>query len=228
MINPPIGFGHRGAKGYAPENTMESFRLALKLGATGLESDVWVTADGVPVLDHDGVVRERLRKRPIAEIARADLPEHIPDLAELCALYCDTPFHLSLDVKDPAAADPTVATVRQHAPALLPSLWLCHPAFDQVASWRYHVEPKLVWSTNYDAIKTGPERHVAAMRAASIDVFNMHHTGWTGGLVALFHRFERLSLAWDLQHEHQLEKLLCMGVDGVFSDFPDRMMHAIS
>lgn len=52
-----IGFAHRGARAYAPENTLEAFALALKLGADGLESDVWLTADGVPVLDHDGSVR---------------------------------------------------------------------------------------------------------------------------------------------------------------------------
>jgi glycerophosphoryl diester phosphodiesterase len=228
MINPPIGFGHRGAKGYAPENTMESFRLALKLGATGLESDVWLTADGIAVLDHDGVVRERLRKRPIADIARADLPDHIPSLADVCALHHETAFHLSLDVKDAAAAEPTVAAVREHAPALLTSLWLCHPSFEVVASWRHHYEPKLVWSTNFDAIKAGPERHAAAMRERSIDVLNLHHTAWTGGLVALFHRFERLTLAWDLQHEHQLDNLVRMGIDGVFSDYPDRAVTAIS
>ena len=47
-------FAHRGASANAPENTIAAFELALGLGATGLESDVWLTADGVAVLDHDG------------------------------------------------------------------------------------------------------------------------------------------------------------------------------
>ena len=59
IIDPPIAFAHRGARAYAPENTIEAFQLALRLGATGLESDVWVTSDGIAVLDHDGVVRRR-------------------------------------------------------------------------------------------------------------------------------------------------------------------------
>jgi glycerophosphoryl diester phosphodiesterase len=224
LLKPPIGFGHRGARGYAPENTMESFRLALRLGATGLESDVWLTADGVAVLDHDGVVRERLRKRPIREINRADLPEHIPDLAELCAIYAETPFYLSLDIKDANAANATVEAVRAHAPAMLPKLWLCHPDFATVSAWRHFEGVKLVWSTRFAQLAASPERHAAMMREASIDVLNLHHTEWTGGMVALLHRFERLALAWDLQHEHLLEKLINMGIDGVFSDFPDRMM----
>jgi Aerobic-type carbon monoxide dehydrogenase, middle subunit CoxM/CutM homologs len=77
-------FAHRGARAHAPENTIEAFELALKLGATGLESDVWLTADGEVVLDHDGEVkRGRLRKVPIGRLRRDELPEHIPTLSEL-------------------------------------------------------------------------------------------------------------------------------------------------
>ena len=74
LRRPPIGFAHRGARAHAPENTIEAFSLAIRLGATGLESDVWLTADGVPVLDHDGVVRRGVRRRPIGEVERKDLP----------------------------------------------------------------------------------------------------------------------------------------------------------
>jgi len=42
---------------HAPENTLGAFTLALRLGANGLESDAWTTADGHVVLDHDGVVK---------------------------------------------------------------------------------------------------------------------------------------------------------------------------
>ena len=46
-------FGHRGACGYLPENTMESFELAFELGADAIEFDVVMTRDGVPVIRHD-------------------------------------------------------------------------------------------------------------------------------------------------------------------------------
>ena len=51
LIDEPIAFAHRGARAHAPENTLEAFALGLRLGATGLESDVWLTADGIAVLD---------------------------------------------------------------------------------------------------------------------------------------------------------------------------------
>src|SRR5438552_10026067 len=101
LIDPPIAFAHRGGCAHAPENTIEAFRLALRLGATGLESDVWLTADGIPVLDHDGVVRSGLRRRPVAAVSRAQLPPHVPALEDLYT-ECGSAFGLSLDVKDPA------------------------------------------------------------------------------------------------------------------------------
>ena len=115
LRRPPIAFAHRGGRAHAPENTLEAFRLGLRLGATGLESDAWLTADGVPVLDHDGLVRARrlgrLRSVPISAVPRSGLPAHVPTLAELYA-ECGTDFELSLDAKDQAAAEAVVAVAR--------------------------------------------------------------------------------------------------------------------
>ncbi len=46
-------WGHRGASGYAPENTMEAFALAVEMGAYGIELDVQMSADGKLVVCHD-------------------------------------------------------------------------------------------------------------------------------------------------------------------------------
>lgn len=46
-------FGHRGACGYLPENTMESFELAFELGCSAIEFDVVLTRDAVPIIRHD-------------------------------------------------------------------------------------------------------------------------------------------------------------------------------
>ena len=82
LLRPPIAFGHRGARAHAPENTLDSFKLARKLGATGIESDVWLNAGGEPVLDHDGVVRRGLSRRSLADVKRSALQAQIPHLAE--------------------------------------------------------------------------------------------------------------------------------------------------
>ncbi|HVF75784.1 MAG TPA: glycerophosphodiester phosphodiesterase [Acidimicrobiales bacterium] len=227
LLRPPLGFAHRGARAHAPENTLEAFQLALRLGASGLESDVWLTADGVTVLDHDGVARGGLRRKSIAEVKRAELPGHMPSLAELFE-ECGTGFHLSLDVKDPAAAEPVVRTAVECGMAL-DHLWLCHPDWERVASWRALADDvRLVDSTRMRRIKEGAERRAASLADAGIDAVNMHYSDWTGGMATLFHRFGRYCFGWDAQHERVLDDVLRMGIDAVYSDHVDRMVDALA
>jgi glycerophosphoryl diester phosphodiesterase len=224
---PPIGFAHRGARAHAPENTLEAFTLALRLGATGLESDAWVTADGVVVLDHDGVVGGRVRRRPIASLDRAALPDHIPTLEELYDT-CGADIELSLDIKDPAAAPGVVDVARQAGGTATERLWLCHHDWELVATWRRPYEDvHLVDSTYLGWMKQGPERRAAQLADAGIDAVNLHRSEWTGGLTALFHRFDLLAFGWDCQHDRHLDETLDHGVDAVFSDHVDRMVDAL-
>jgi glycerophosphoryl diester phosphodiesterase len=222
LLRPPIGFAHRGARAHAPENTLEAFELARRLGANGLESDVWLSRDGVAVLDHDG----KAGRRAIARIHRADLPGHVPALTELFE-RCGTDFDLSLDVKDPDAAGPTLDAARA-AGMDLSRLWLCHHDWEQVARWReLDAHVRLVDSTRLKRVKEGPERRAATLADAGIDAVNMHHSDWTGGLTTLFHRFERYAFGWDAQHERVLRSLLAMGIDAVYSDHVDRMVEVL-
>jgi glycerophosphoryl diester phosphodiesterase len=226
-LDPPIGFGHRGARAHAPENTLESFSLAIRLGATGLESDVWVTADGEVVLDHDGVVRSGVRRRSIADLRRADLPDHIPTMAELYDAV-GTSIPLSLDVKDGAAAEGVVAAARNAGGDAVDSLWLCSPSWEEAAGWKQRwPDVKVVDSTRRSRMKEGAERRGALLSDAGVDAVNLHWSDWSGGLTTLFHRFDLVVFGWDCQHRRQLDALLHMGIDGVYSDHVDRMMDAI-
>jgi glycerophosphoryl diester phosphodiesterase len=227
LKSPPIGFAHRGARAHAPDNTIESFQLAQRLGAQALESDAWLTGDGVVVLDHDGVVgTRRMRRRPIAAVTRAELPAGVPTLEELYEA-CGTDFELSLDVKDPAAAPGVVAVAK--AAGAVDRLWMCHSEMAQVVEWRsLDDDVHLVDSTRLRRIREGPERRAASLAAAGIDAVNMHASDWTGGLTTLFHRFKRLAFGWDAQQDRVLRALLAMGIDAVYSDHVDRMVEALS
>ena len=226
LHRPPIAFAHRGARAHAPENTLDAFALARKLGATGLESDVWLTRDGVPVLDHDGVVRAGMRRRAIATLDREALPSHIPTLDELYR-KCGVDFSLSLDVKDPDAFEATVAVADAHGATA--DLWLCHHDWKLVATWRDHTDTvKLVDSTRLRRITEGPERRAATLAEVGIDALNMHWTDWNAGLVALLHRFERYAFAWDAQQPRSLALSFAYGIDGVYSDHVDRLMDALA
>src|SRR5262245_22053429 len=64
---PARGFdlqGHRGARGLAPENTLNAFARALEIGVTTLETDLAVTKDGVLVLSHDPLLNPDITRGP--------------------------------------------------------------------------------------------------------------------------------------------------------------------
>ena len=223
LLEPPLLFAHRGARAHAPENTIEAFTLAVRLGATGLETDAWLTADGEVVLDHDGVVRSGMRRRPIGEVPRSALPSHVPSLGELYDAV-GTSLPLSIDVKDPAVA-PAIIDVA-HSCGAEEQLWLCAQGDWQLAAtWRGLSEGvHLVDSSRRRAMKEGAERRARALADAGIDAINMHIDDWNGGLTTLFHRFERLAFGWDAQFERQIRALLDIGIDAVYSDHVDRLV----
>lgn len=65
----PLIIGHRGASKVAPENTLAAFERALADGADGIEFDVRLAHDGVPVVIHDATLRRTAALRPDAPIA---------------------------------------------------------------------------------------------------------------------------------------------------------------
>lgn len=228
ILFPPVAFAHRGASGQAPENTVAAFELAMRLGATGIESDVWRTADGALVLVHDGTIRSGLRRKPLAGLTRGELPTSIPSFADLLAVTsADT--HLSLDLKAPELGPAVIAEARAAAPDRLRRLWLCSPSFDELVALRAtDADVRLVHSTKLDALPRGLERHAADLAAAGIDAVNLHHGDWSGGRVALYHRFEVFAFAWDLHFDHLLQNLVRMGVDAVYSNHVGLMLDVIA
>lgn len=226
LLDRPIGFAHRGGRAHAPENTLEAFSLALRLGATGLETDVWLTSDGVPVIDHDGTVRTGFRSRRIRELTRKQLPAHLPTLADLLEC-CGSEYHLSIDLKDNDAGRPVIDVVRDTGTDLLGRVWLCHPVFAELVHLRaYDDLVRLVDSTRLDRIKEGVERRMATLTEQRIDGINLFHTEWTGGLTTLVHRFGRTAFGWGIEYPRHFQSAYRMGLDGVYSDHVDRMMES--
>ena len=73
-----------------------------------------------------------------------------------------------------------------------------------------------------------PEHHAAELQRLGIDAVNLHRSEWTGGLITLYHRFDRYALGWDAQFERTIAELLDAGIDGVFSDHVDRLSDTIN
>lgn len=218
----PILFAHRGGRAHAPENSLEAFELAVQMGATGIETDVWCTSDGVPILQHDARLRSGFRRPLIQKTLAAKVPQNVPTLAALLALV-GPEVALSIDLKDPKAGKATLDAVRRSGPTS--RLWLCHPELSVLCTLRdldEHVH--LVHSTKLGALDRGVERHAAELSEAGVDAVNMPESDWSGGLVALYRRFGLCCLGWDAQHLRQIQRLVHLGLDGIYGDHVDRLV----
>lgn len=132
-----INFAHRGASGVCPENTMASFRKALELGATGIETDVQMTKDGRLVLIHDETLKRTtgaeglVKDYTFVELRKLDAGswfgnefrgERIPVLEELLELTRDKGTMVNIELKNgiilyPELEEKVIACVRSYGMA---------------------------------------------------------------------------------------------------------------
>ena len=113
-------FGHRGARGHEPENTVRSVRCAIELGADGVEVDVYFV-DGELVVIHDDTLKRttnghgRVMKKSFTYLRSLDagLGEKIPTLAEIFnAVNCRAVINVEL--KGPHTAAPVAALITEY------------------------------------------------------------------------------------------------------------------
>ena len=106
-------YGHRGASGYAPENTLEAFRLSMDMGADGFELDVHMSKDGELVVIHDETVDRTtdgtglVRELTLAQLKALDAScgmeayrgARIPTLREVYELIRNTSQIVNVEIK---------------------------------------------------------------------------------------------------------------------------------
>jgi glycerophosphoryl diester phosphodiesterase len=203
---------------------MDSFRRALELGARGIESDAWVTADGVVVLDHDGAIRRGVRRLAIRTLPRHQLPSHVPSLADLLAV--SEGVDLSLDIRDPATAAPTIGLVETGGRA--GQTWLCGRPADLEGWRRLSGRVRLVNSTSLQDMSEGLPSRLGRLAAIGVDAVNLRGPEWNQARVDLVHGAGLLAFAWDAQRVKILSDLVAMGLDAVYSDHVARMVDVLA
>ena len=111
---PPLILGHRGARKYAPENSIPAFKKAISLSLDGVEFDVMSTLDGLPVVVHDDNLHKltgqdiHVHKTPYVDLQNIDIGrqyssfyagETIPIFKEVLALFKETSMLLNIEIK---------------------------------------------------------------------------------------------------------------------------------
>lgn len=126
-----INYAHRGASEYAPENTLSSFCLGLEMGANGIETDIQLTKDGVPVLFHDDSLKRvtgvdaALCEKTLAELYEIDFGAHIRGekyrgeqivkFSDFMRYFAKRPISLALELKGPDTEKFALDEVARHS-----------------------------------------------------------------------------------------------------------------
>lgn len=201
-------FAHRGGLdgGHRP-NSLAAFQDAVARGCA-VESDVRLSADGVPVLVHDAVWLRGLlpvvtRWFPAAWMGVCTLRKALDALPGA---------QLSLDVKDPRAVPGVLSVLGPDAGRV----WLVHDDLAVLSGIRAaHAEVRLVHEAPLSRIGP-PEAHLAELERRGIDAQNTRWSGWTPALVSRAHELGVLAFGSLAQTERELRA--AKGLDAIYSD----------
>ncbi|HVY09253.1 MAG TPA: glycerophosphodiester phosphodiesterase [Mycobacteriales bacterium] len=207
-------FAHRGGRGHGPDNVLPTFAEALARGATALETDAWVTADGIVVLDHDGVHNAgRPDQVSITQVQRDALAPHIPTLADLYE-RCGTDFDLAIDIKGDGAGEAISRVADAYGAA--DRLWLFTPS--PARPGKAAPAHRGVTVPASELRSSGRDPLLESLRVEDIHVVNARWPFWRRSAVRAVHEHGMLAFAWDVQGPLALWWCKRVGIDGIFSD----------
>ncbi len=234
----PLLLGHRGARNYAPENTLAAFDLALAHGCDGCEFDVRRTADGKAIICHDAVIAGLdIAKSSYTEIVhqicaealpkalrslRGSLPEggHIlPCLDEVLERYSDRAF-LDIEIKDAGLEDEVVEALRHYPP----QCGLVVSSFDA----------EILKDIRARAARV-PLGHISDTRKElvrwprlPIEYIIPHRKLLTYKLIEEAHAAGKKVLVWTVNSKREMLRFAKAGVEGIISDDTQRLVRTLS
>ena len=230
MLQLPKIIGHRGAAAYAPENTLASFREARRRGATWVEIDVKLTADGVPIVMHDESLKRTTGiDRLVAETPRADLPAEVPTFEAAIACFAELGLGCNVEIKpcegrEQETARVTVETLRRSWPAHLPPPLLSSFKEASLATARA-LAPEFARAILLDKIGEDWRQRAEAVGAAGVNTNGKWLTA--PGAVEIRRVGYALSV-YTIDDADVAKALIGMGVQCVITDVPDLILAALN
>jgi glycerophosphoryl diester phosphodiesterase len=224
-MSPPLRIGHRGAAGHAPGNTLLSFETALRLGVDIIEIDVQQTSDGHIIVLHDRSLHPSTSGRgPVAaaslnEIRRlrtAPGDQPIPTLDETLACI-DGRAGLMIEFKVPQIATQTLQTVRRAG--FRGSVYYASFLHEELLAVR-----KLDTDASTIALLEGtPVNMTAFALDAGATHAGLSIHSLSPGFVDTLHQAGFQVFTWTVDEPEQIAFARSCGVDGLISNFPDRL-----
>ncbi len=228
----PLVISHAACGGHAPENTLQGVHTAIELGSEAIEIDVQASSDGVPVLMHDFTVgRTTGGEGAVADLTLDQLRgldaggEPVPTLAEVLDITKGKVL-LVMEIKQPGVEE-QVSSVVSRADAV-----------GEVMSWSF-------FPNALEGMRAADPRIPCALLVAPEGVGNWPvmrdralSIGAQGVSVFFLGIDERIAedcrrsglalYSWTPDQPEQIAKLITQGVDGICSNYPDRVVAALA
>ena len=242
----PVVFAHRGGLALAPENTIAAFDNGLACGADGLEFDVHLSKDGVPVVMHDPTVDRTtngtgaLADLTAAELAALDagyrferhgtfpfrgLGHGVPALADLLDRYRAVPLIVELKTSEPRLAHAVVDLIRRAGAVDRVAIGSFHDgALDAVRAYA----PEIRTGADVDEIKGGVSAALFDNGRSPLQFHSFQVPEIFAGsrivspeFIARAHEAGAGVIVWTINEPDDIRRLLDWGVDGLITDRPD-------
>lgn len=235
LLHPPVVIGHRGCI-YETENTLAAVRAAGDYGAQYAEIDVQLSADGVPVVLHDGnlwrlagenrsvadLTAEELTSLPLLSTGYGQAGEHIPTLEQVLQLVAESSGQLGLlvELKPEGGNGAALTKAVQQAveqSGVGESLLFMSQDYPSVAALQ-QAHPE--WWVGYCAYASSGDLDEGVWQY-EIDFLAVEESMVTNRLTRLA-RSQCLPLyVWSVYDSDRMLQYLQMGVTGLITDFPD-------
>jgi glycerophosphoryl diester phosphodiesterase len=224
-----LKIGHRGAAGYEPENTLKSFQRALELNADGIELDVHLSSDGHIVVIHDETIdRTTNGKGFVNTLSLSELKSflidgklEIPTLIEVFDLI-DKKCLINIELKGVNTSGKVVALIEEY---ILDKNWNYDNFIISSFEWNYleevhNLNPKIAIGvlTEEDLDKALAFAETIKARAINPD-FQLLTLENTKNIQEKGFQV----LPWTVNTTEDIQKIKSYNVDGIISDFPDRL-----
>jgi glycerophosphoryl diester phosphodiesterase len=231
---PPLVIAHRGASGTCPENTLVAFARAATLGAHMVELDVQLTRDGEVVVIHDWTLERTtdgtgaVSERTLADIRGLDAGAwfgpafrgaRVPTLAEVLARI-ELPINVELKPVGDDGLEARALAVVEAAGALARVVF---SSFDEAALARLRARSSR--ATLAVLREAGPVTEaVACAERVGARALHLRKDAATADAVRVSARAGLPVRAWTVNERGEMDRLVAAGVEGVFTDFPERFL----
>ncbi len=229
-------WAHRGASGYAPENTREAFALAAEQKADGVELDVQLTKDGQLVVIHDetidrvssqqGYVKdftwEELKKCCVNRTIPGYREVFIPTLEEVYQLLAETNLTINVELKTsliwyPQIEEKVLQLTKEMG--LLDRVILS--SFNHYSIKRVkEIEPHIKTGILYSDVLYHPAEYCRRVGADALHPIYLHRF-----MKPVWEEYCTAQIPlhiWTVNTEEEMEFFLCRDVDAIITNYPDK------